>query len=74
MVDVVLIFNDVSSVPDTSDVANTLKAAVNSSNSNFSLPVDISTIVATRKKTKTIITKVYYILIYDHKVYNLYLY
>ncbi|TDH16198.1 hypothetical protein EPR50_G00017450 [Perca flavescens] len=46
VVDAELIFNNASAVPETSAVANVLVGAVSNS-SNFSLPVDASSVVAT---------------------------
>lgn len=48
VVDSELIFNNVSSVPETSVVANVLVEAASNS-SNFSLPLNVSSIVATSK-------------------------
>lgn len=56
-----LVFNDTSSVPANSDVANTMKEAVSSNSSNFSLPVNTASIVATRK------THILFVLVVHHR-------
>ncbi|XP_075319068.1 uncharacterized protein LOC142378437 isoform X26 [Odontesthes bonariensis] len=51
VVDADLVFRNASSVPETTEVANALVTASNSS--NFTLPLNISSVVATRINTTT---------------------
>ncbi|XP_067106278.1 uncharacterized protein [Osmerus mordax] len=53
VVDTVLVFNNISSVPEPTDVATTMLEAVSSNSSNFSLPVNTSSIVVTRVLSTT---------------------
>ena len=56
-----LVFNDTSVVPATSDVAATMTEAVSSNSSNFSLPVNTASIVATSK------THILFALVVHHR-------
>lgn len=49
MVDCELIFNNTSTVPEASDVETGLVEAASSNSSNFSLPVNVSSVSATSK-------------------------